>query len=226
MAKKPKDPFARVLAEVVSTLSSWQARLFELWKVTFKSIAAKLKPALKFIARLIKDAAKIAVAVGRSSVERVINAGDNILSALSRIPVLLRAAIRLGKTLLSLIRKSTDPKRLVSTLKRLATRYVNMVREISSHISELVRHLNVLADALAVINKLRIVLKVLFSWTAEVTSIAETIKKVARRLSKMGKAVTREAKQVGNIIKLIIQLRPDDSIFENHGQSGQMGVRG
>ena len=207
MAKKPQDPLSRDIDEIRTSIEGWQDRLFHLWKVVFKKIKTKLKSVVSFVEKLVKEAGRIVATVGKSVVDKIIGAARVLTNVLDRVPNLIRAALRLGKKLISIIVKATDPSKIIGTLKRLVTRYINMIREIYKFILEFVSQLDVLGFAFSIINTFKTVLRLIVSWITDVTGAAGAIKKVQMMLKKIVKAMKVEIRQAIKTSKKAARLK-------------------
>lgn len=198
------DPTKKYLEAV----ERYQANLFKLWKVTFKKAASSLKALIGFLKNVTKAAAQLAATVGKKVVDRVLAAGQYVEEMVSKIPLVVKAALRLGKKIIQLIRKAVDPNKIIGTLKKLFVRYVKMLREIFGYIQEMAKQLDVLGTVLMVINSFKRVLQVMLSWIADVTRANDAVVKVKRMLKKVIKEMRRELKEAEKMRKEVVRLKP------------------
>ncbi|GMG84330.1 hypothetical protein LNKW23_35450 [Paralimibaculum aggregatum] len=205
MATTPaNDPTAPVLKAV----EIYQKRIFEIWKVVFKKIDSKFKSATKFFDNVVNKGEEIASKVGKAVVEKIIGYRDTVFGALERVPQIVKSALRLGNKIINLIRSAADPNKIINVMKRLFMRYVKMLREIFAMVKQFFEALNPLGTALAVVNALKSVLRLIVSWVGEVTNANNAVKKAKTLLKKVVKAMKLEIKEAILLRKKVLRLRP------------------
>lgn len=202
------SPMDKSVEEIEAHIHKWQARLMDLWKNIFKKVAAKLKSTVFFVSRVLKDAAKIVATVGKKVVDTMQGAVRFIQDTLSRTPMLIKKALRFGSKVLDVIRKGGDPKKLAGTLKRMVTRYANMVRQIARSVTDFLKELDVLGGVLSVVNAFKTVLSFIVPWILEVASVSAAIRKVTSLLRKVVKALRTEVRDAVKMSKKASRLKP------------------
>lgn len=185
----------------------YQERLHKLWKVVFKKVSAHLKNMVSFT-RLVANVAKeIAAIIGKSVVDRVINAAQTVEGLITNIPVLLRTALLLGRRIIAKIKKAADPNEVIPTLKKLFTRYVRMIKQVFAFITNLIQQLDILGTVFGVIGTFQSVLRALFSWITDVTGAKDGAVKAQRMLRKVWKEMKREVKEAELLRKQVMKLK-------------------
>ncbi|MEW9920222.1 hypothetical protein AB2B41_11435 [Marimonas sp. MJW-29] len=197
------DPTKKYLEAV----DKYQSRLTQLWKVIFKRVASSLKALVSFMKKLVAVAKQIATVVGKSVIDKFLQAANMVQGLLSRIPNLLKAALRLGKKIIELIRKAADPNKILGTLKKLFIKYIKMLKEIYAQIIEMVKQLDVLGTVLTIISNFKSALQLMFSWIAEVTRANDAVNKARKLLKKAMKEMKSEMKQATVLRKEVMKLK-------------------
>lgn len=207
-AKGPQSAMDKSIDRIEASILKWQDRLFDLWKVVFKKIASRLKATVSFIAKVVKNAATLVATVGKKAVKMIESAGNYIETVLQRVPVLVKKTMRFGAKVLDIIARGGDPKRLVGTLKRMVTRYVNMVREIYRYVLDFMTQLDVLGMALTIVNTFKNVLRLVVSWIVEVSGADSAVRKAKSLLRKVVKALKIEIRDAIKMGKEASRLKP------------------
>lgn len=207
MAKKPKDPLTRDLDEIRTSIEGWQTQLFHLWKVVFKKIKSKLKSAVSFFDKVVTEGRRIASTVGSKVIDKIVDAAKRLGFLLERIPQLLKNAHRLGKKILSIIAKAADPSKIIGTMKRLVTRYINMIKEIYRFLFDFLSYIDALGAALAIINTFKTVLRLVLSWIADVTGVMSVLRKISNMVRKIVKKMKVEIRDAIKTSKKAARLK-------------------
>jgi len=185
----------------------YQSLLQNLWKVVFKKVNSILRAMTSFLTKFIAQAKDLVATVGKAVVNKVVDIGQHIIRLITQIPNALKAALRFGKKIVALIKKATDPNAIISTLKKLFSRYVRMMQEIFGFISELLSDLDIIGTALSVVNTFKRVLQMMFSWIAEVTRANDAVVKSKRMLKKVVKEMKKEMKEAVKLRKEVMKLK-------------------
>ncbi len=204
MPAAANDPTAPVLRAV----ERYQARLFEIWKSIFKRISSKFSAARGFFDNMVTKGHEIASKVGQAVVSRIVAFRETIFGTLDYVPAAVKSALRLGNKIIALIRKATDPNRIIGTLKRLFMRYVKMLREIFAQIQSMMQALSPLSAALAIVNTFKNVLRLMVSWVTQVSQANSAVKKAKSLLKKVVKAMKVEIKEAIRLRKQVLKLKP------------------
>lgn len=185
----------------------YQSRLLYLWKNIFKKVKSYLKSMASFVNNFIAAAKQLASTIGKSVVDKFVKAAQWVVQEVQALPNAIKAAMRFGKKVIALIQKAADPNKIISTLKKLFSRYVRMVKEIFGRISEMAKQLDVLGPMLSIINSFKNALRMIFSWIKEVTRINDAVVKTKRLLKKVIKEMKKEVKEAEKMRKEVMKLK-------------------
>lgn len=185
----------------------YQERLFDLWKVVFKKVKTMLKTMVSFVTNVISKAKELALVVGKAVIDKVVDFGSAVVGFIETIPITLKSALRLGKKIIALIEKATDPARIVSTLKKLFSRYMRQIREIYDGIVNFVSQLEILGTIFSVVSSFKQALRALFSWITDVTRANDGVVRAKRLLKKIIKQMRLEVKAADKLRKQVMKLK-------------------
>ncbi len=202
------SPMDKSVDEIEAYINQWQSRLFNLWKVVFKKVAAKLKSTVFFVSRVLKETGKIVSTVGKKVVETMQRSVSFIEDTLKRTPMLIKMALRFGSKIIAVIRKGMEPKKLAGTLKRMVTRYANMVRRIATSVTDFLKEIDVLGGVLSIVNAFKTALSFIVPWILEVASVSSAIRKVSSLLRKVVKLMKTEVRDAVKMSKKASRLKP------------------
>ncbi|NIZ61111.1 hypothetical protein DL239_08990 [Sedimentitalea sp. CY04] len=182
-------------------------RMLKFYKSTWKRVKSFLKPLQKFLKNFIAGTKDMIATVGKEAINRITSAIRAILKVLEPIDKALQDMILLGKRILATIRKEIDKTKLIRVLKTVVRKYVEIFKKVVSFIENLWDDLGILDVALAVLNKFRLVLSMVFNWFDEVTGILTAIKKVKAQLKRAIKTLLKERKKAIRLVKDVAKLK-------------------
>ncbi|MGC1505960.1 MAG: hypothetical protein WA782_17700 [Sulfitobacter sp.] len=185
----------------------YQERLLNLWKVVFKKVSAHLKSMVSFVRKVVNVGKELAATVGKSVVDKVVGAGQMVEEMITTIPNLLKVALLLGKRIIAKIKKAVDPNEVIAPLKKLFTRYVRLIKEIFAFVTNLIQQLDILGAVFGVISTFQSVLRLIFSWIADVTGAKDGALKAKKMLKKVWKEMKKEVKEAELLRKQVMKLK-------------------
>lgn len=197
------DPTQRFL----TVTQNYQAKLTYLWKTIFKKVTSILGTATSFLGKVIAEAAKFQMVVGKTVVKKVVEVGQWVIDLTAQIPVALKAAIKFGRRIITLITKATDPNKIIGTLKKLFSRYISMLQEIFGSIQQLTSQLDVIGTVLSLVGTFKAALQAMFSWISEVTRATDAVVKAKRLLKKVMKELKQDIKETVKLRKEVMKLK-------------------
>ena len=191
----------------LTATQTFQSRLMYLLKNIFKKVNSILGVATSFLTKLMGEAAKFQAVVGKAVIKKIMEVGQRIMDLIARIPADLKAALKLGKRIITLITKATDPNKIISTLKKLFSRYMSLLQEIFSAIQQLVSQLDVIGPVLFIINTYRAALQAMFKWISEIARVTDAVVKAKRLLKKVMKELKQDVKETVKLRKQVMRLK-------------------
>jgi len=199
---------ANPVAKFADATDEYQDVLSDLWKGVFKKVDSALKPMIAFGSKLISKGKDIARTVGLSVMKTIESAFKAVTGMLKSIPALIKRALALGKEIIALVRKAADPGKVVKALRKLFSRYVAMLREIFSAVSQFIDQLDAMGTALAVVEKFKTVLQFVVSWIGEVSGASGAVKRARGVLATAHKSLSASVRKAEKLNKEVMKLKP------------------
>ncbi|WP_413851253.1 hypothetical protein [Tateyamaria sp.] len=197
------------LIPVQAKVARIHARLLEF----FRSVLIKIKPVMMslkgFLVNLKKSAKEIGQTVGKAAVDSVIKAGQKLLQIVAFVEKNTIVAIKMATKMLAFIKKSMKfPEKVFKAVRAMVARLAKVFRLIVTKVHEVMVILNPIETILQVIDRLKMMLQLIFKWITQVSGISNGVKKAKALIKKSVKMLKAEAKQVTELVKEVNKLKP------------------
>jgi hypothetical protein len=192
---------------VDDAIEQHQKRLLNFYKSVWKRVKFILTPLQRFLKNILSAAKDLLETLGKKVINHLTSTIRAILSFLQPIEKTLNDILQLGKRILATIRKKVDKSEVIRILKTVVRKYVETFKKIIGLITDLWTELGILDVAMAVFNKFRLILSMVFGWFDEVTGILTAIKKVRTHLQRVIKALLKERKDAIRLVKDVAKLK-------------------
>lgn len=203
MAKKD-DPTQKFLVAI----QKYQAFLQRLLKAVFKKVFTFVKTVVTFVKKLIAEAGKLAATIGKSALDQLKKLGPRLMNMAALILNMLKAAIRLGQRLVSMIKKGADPNKVIQVLKKLFASYVRMMKDLFVRITEFLQILDLIGAVLKVVDNVKRVLQMIFAWITEVSGAKAVVTKSTQMLKKVMTEFKKELREAEKLRGEAMKLKP------------------
>lgn len=201
---EPNDPTKQIAEKV----TIFDARLKELLKVVFKKLQPLMSTYGKFLAQMRSYAKELAAKVGKSVVDTILNAGEDLIATFEFLKRELKAGIKFAAKILATIKKATDPTAILKKLKGMVQKFVRVYKTLAERIIKFVLAIDPIGNALLVVEKLKMMLQLIFNWISSVTGAASAVRKAQRLLKKMVKVLKEDIKHAVRLGKEVTKLKP------------------
>jgi phage-related protein len=158
------------------SIEQQQKRLLYYQKTVWKRVKSMLTPLQNFLKNIISEAKKLIDTVGKKVINHITSTIQAILKLFEPIEKALKYLIQTGKSILNTIRKQVNKSEAIPFLKKVIRKYVETFRKVVDWVIELWSELGILDAALAVLNKFRMMLRLVFQWFDDVTGILSAVK--------------------------------------------------
>ena len=183
--------------------------LDDLIKGVIGKISSILKPLFDLLDQVKSAGSRIAETVGKKVIDRLLGMADTLTDFLPDFEAEAKAAAKAAKKILDTVKKAAAaPAKVFAVVKKLVARFAAMFRKIVSMIAQILKYLNPIGAALAVINSFKAVLRLVFNWIAQVSGALSAVKKVQDMVKKIARTRANELKTVTKLVKETAKLKP------------------
>ena len=193
-ANDPLKPIEKGILKIHTSLTQYL-------KAYIKKLTSMIGPVAAFVKQVTSAAKQLINVVGKTAVETFIKAATRFLRVLKRLVVEAKVLIQFAQRILKLIRKATDPARIIKVLNTLLRKFSKLFKTFVQNVMELLSEIDVIGPVLKIIDTFRRVLQLMISWISKITGVASVLQKAKTIIKKLVKLLKREVKELIQLVK-------------------------
>ena len=125
--------------------------LRELVNMAVKKIKPLMRTILGFLTRLKSQAQALIGAIGKAAYNQIIALADRLARQFPLIEKLANTALKCANQILAMIKKATNPAKVINPVKRLVARLISMFRVIFNFVKQLLEAVDLIGRIVGII---------------------------------------------------------------------------